>query len=212
MDKFVEGFEKTNKSAVLNYANKTFGFPIIVTGASRGGTSLVASLCRAAGINMGSKLGENHEDPIFHNSFYPEFDGKKFVRAVNIEREGAWGFKLPKAAMWLDNVEELIGNRNPTYVFVFRSPMAAATSEYLRGGTFTNSIHFSSIFYSNITSFARRNSHKRNIIYCDYSELSKDPKPFILMLARVIGVEFGDKKLAKMEEVNTGESGGYLSF
>ena len=191
--------------------DRPFGTPVIITGSSRGGTSLVAALFRASGFELGRHLAENQEDPVFHNAFYPMFQPGKFGSLV-AGREGRWGFKLPKAAMLLEEIDAAIGECNPTYVFVYRSPMAVALSEAKRDGNMLATLHFASLFYSRMSLFSQRHAGTRNMIMCDYGVVAQDPMPLVRFICSAFVIPNSGDVAMRAAQVNTGEGGGYLAF
>ena len=89
-------------------AKRTF----VVAGVERGGTSMVAGVCRALGVNFGDKAGLNHEDPAFLKENTSQL--KQAIKLRN-EKCDVWGFKAPKASLYLDFFEKNL--RHPFYIF-----------------------------------------------------------------------------------------------
>jgi hypothetical protein len=108
---------------------------IVVTGSSRGGTSMAALVLRGLGISMGENLAENHEDLDFYSLLHAQdlsLGSWKPVVAGRNEAQATWGFKSP---LLLENnalqrVVPLL--RNPVLVVVFRNPLATAESQFQR--------------------------------------------------------------------------------
>jgi len=104
--------------ASSNYAKKT----VVIFGSPRGGTTLIAGLTKILGIDIGSDLPRNLEDPNFAKRSVVEI--KNSIKARN-QANSVWGWKFPNAINYLDDIrQELI---NPHYVCVFRDPIAIAT-------------------------------------------------------------------------------------
>lgn len=108
---------------------------LVVAGASRGGTSLVAYALLAAGYPLADgQLGKrNHEDMAVVSAFNDSDKFRELIKRRNA-RHAHWGFKLPDAvyaAPWL--AREL---RNPIFVVAFRNPLAIARSKISRGRFF----------------------------------------------------------------------------
>lgn len=134
---------------------------LVLTGMHRSGTSLLASVVRQAGIDMGASLmkGErgnprgHFEDLEFHD-FHERFLERRGVspfavpdgwspdpspaeaeeaRELAGRRSGkpVWGFKDPRAALFLDLWEGVLAE--PVYLFVYRHPVEVALSLLRRG-------------------------------------------------------------------------------
>ena len=104
---------------------------IVVYGVSRGGTSLVAGVCKGLGIPMNrrnEKNDPNHEDPEF------KFSDPDRLRERIRQRDASsdlWGFKWPDSLLNKDVLDRLL--RNPHYIFVYRNIAAVADSVVEKG-------------------------------------------------------------------------------
>jgi hypothetical protein len=97
---------------------------IVIMGVARGGTSLVAGTVRELGINLGVRLGENHEDPQFLTKDLDRL--REIIRERNVVLS-TWGWKMPHS---IDYIAELQHDlRNPHFIFVWRNTLAAALSQ-----------------------------------------------------------------------------------
>ena len=104
----------------------------IVVGNFRGGTTAVAHILIAAGVDMGKNLPYTLEDPEFQVLFHERRVSRKEIRNLIAAREGLWGFKYPHAYKQLGR---LIGEfDDPRVIVVFRDPMAVALSSHHRTG------------------------------------------------------------------------------
>ena len=109
----------------------------IIYGLIRGGTSMVAGVLRGFGLDLGSDLPDNHEDPRFvthagGGDIWPRAERnvklRETITARNAEK-AVWGWKYPEAA---DYVDDIIGNlRNPHLICVFRD-LASVTLAHER--------------------------------------------------------------------------------
>ncbi|MGI8700565.1 MAG: hypothetical protein ACR2JU_05045 [Nocardioidaceae bacterium] len=97
----------------------------VTFGTRRGGTSPVAGIIRALGVDLG-RIGKrtNNEDPDFQNRPSPHM--RQAIARRNDEYD-VWGWKFPGAGTYLPEIAAAI--RNPFYVVVFRDPVAAALSQ-----------------------------------------------------------------------------------
>lgn len=98
---------------------------IVTLGLERGGTSPVAGVLRALGVDLGPTPQEenNNEDYRFHEASLEELE--QLVAQRNRERD-LWGFKYPRAHLFLPRLERQL--RNAYYVVVHRDPVATALS------------------------------------------------------------------------------------
>lgn len=107
--------------------NEVWTFPVrrtyAVFGLERGGTSAVAGIVRALGIDLGSGLDRNNEDFAFHERSLEEM--KQVVAERNATHD-VWGFKYPNAGQFLPVLSRSL--RNPFYIVVHRDPVATAHS------------------------------------------------------------------------------------
>jgi hypothetical protein len=101
-------------------------YPIF--GTRRGGTSMVAGVARALGLDLG-QVGQrkNNEDPRFQGLPVPEM--REVIEARNQERD-VWGWKYPAAGSYLPKLSNWL--RNPCFIVVYRDPVAAALSQERR--------------------------------------------------------------------------------
>jgi hypothetical protein len=112
------GVNTLNGSAA-DLAHKT----VLVLGAGRGGTSMVAGALSKLGIYMGESLSSYYEDGVLANclSQNDKQQAKKIIQERN-DKYSMWGFKKPSLRLWL----WLNLFREPVYVVVFRDAFATA--------------------------------------------------------------------------------------
>lgn len=100
----------------------------ICLGSPRCGTSMVAGAMACLGIDMGSNLPVNIEDPTFNpdgkRSQYDDFISDA-VKEIEIKQNngGVWGWKYPQAVEYLPRLKEHL--TNPHLVIVYRDPIPA---------------------------------------------------------------------------------------
>ena len=113
---------------------------IVVLGAARGGTSMIAGTLRVLGVPMGTNLNSSHENRAFRTALFGKnrlidyyllpvrFYTRYLPLLKNYNRtENVWGIKDPclnpvlawLAAYW----------RNPIYILVLRNPISTAESQ-----------------------------------------------------------------------------------
>jgi hypothetical protein len=99
-----------------------------IFGIRRGGTSMVAGIARALGLDLGSTgKRKTNEDPRFQSAPLPTL--WRAVEERNAETD-VWGWKYPAAGRYLTELSRSL--RNPYYIAVYRDPVAAAQSQVRR--------------------------------------------------------------------------------
>jgi|SRR4051812_30658466 hypothetical protein len=99
-----------------------------IFGARRGGTSMVAGIVRALGVDLGgAELRRTNEDRRFHPA--PLSTLQEAVEERNAEAD-VWGWKYPAAGRYLTELSRSL--RNPYYIAVYRDPVSAARSQLKR--------------------------------------------------------------------------------
>jgi len=103
-----------------------------IFGTRRGGTSMVAGVARALGLDLGN-VGQrkNNEDPRFQNRPLPQM--REAIETRNGESD-VWGWKFPAAGSYLPELSNSL--RNPYLIVVYRDPVAAALSQARRDRAF----------------------------------------------------------------------------
>lgn len=103
-----------------------------IFGTRRGGTSMVAGVARALGLDLGN-VGQrkNNEDPRFQNRPLPQM--REAIETRNGEHD-VWGWKFPAAGGYLPELTNSL--RNPYFIVVYRDPVAAALSQARRDREF----------------------------------------------------------------------------
>jgi cell division protein ZapA (FtsZ GTPase activity inhibitor) len=134
---------------------------LVLTGMHRSGTSLLASVVRQAGIDMGASLmiagrgnPRGHFEDLDFHGFHERFLDRRAVspfavpdgwspdptsaeveeaRELAARRSGrpVWGFKDPRTLLFLDFWDGIL--EEPFYLFVYRHPVEVALSLLRRG-------------------------------------------------------------------------------
>lgn len=113
---------------VLRPASSDRQKTIVVLGAPRGGTSMVAATLRSLGVMMGEKLGNQHEDPRFRRDI-PIASMMQTILDRNTAHD-VWGWKLPNTVYYVEKLLPYL--RNPHFVAIFRNPYAISHSSAQR--------------------------------------------------------------------------------
>jgi len=101
----------------------------VITGASRGGTSMVAYALIKLGYPLLSSGQRTHE----HEEILAAWDSdskRASVVAANNSNHVRWGFKLPEAALHPDWCAQNL--RDPIFIMVYRNPLAVGRSKLSR--------------------------------------------------------------------------------
>jgi hypothetical protein len=182
---------------------------VMVLGVERGGTSMVAGVLRALGVNMGDRVGYNHEDARFLVDDTEVLQRR--IRARN-KQEDVWGFKIPKAVQFLGFFEQNL--RNPYYVIVMRNLLAIADSWQQRGsGNIVDTLDRTFDYYQRIIEHCKNTS--RPVVMVNYeravgSEAGKQET--VREIAEFLGIPLDADLLDRALGMVTGDGAGYLNL
>jgi len=156
---------------------------IVIVGTARGGTSMVAGTVRELGINLGARLGENHEDP----KFLPQdLDHIRSMIKLRNEQLDTWGWKMPHSLAYLDQIEDDL--RNPHIILVWRNPLAIALSQVNRtGAEIGNALNFAADRLQQMVD--KVSKLKSPVLLVNYEQGIRQPNDFINATANFLGVE-----------------------
>ena len=101
---------------------------VVVLGVPRGGTTMVAGIVQRCGISLGDDLPTNLEDQAFVG--VPIEDMVLTIAERNRTKK-VWGWKYPRAAIYLPIIQEYL--INPHYIIVWRDVFAASSRRRHRG-------------------------------------------------------------------------------
>lgn len=173
----------------------------VVCGMQRGGTSAVAAVMRALGIDMGSG-GFNHEDPILLERS-DDLDG--YISRRNAEHR-VWGVKVPHLALSLDVLAEKL--RAPVFVLTFRNPVAIADSAVVRGDlSFASALDRVQTYFDAMLGFARKTAHP--VLLVSYERVAGHPDRFLDEFTAALALQPDPQRRANAVACITGDSGGY---
>ena len=119
------------KPSAAPIADVGLGRTFIISGAGRGGTTVVAKVLRAAGMNFGKHVADVVGEDRWMLDVLRSGDPKRLNRVIRQRnaRNCDWGFKLPNIHNFL-RLTDLARFRNPNLILIFRDPLAIA----VRGG------------------------------------------------------------------------------
>ena len=197
--------ETKNACILVNPPTGAAEKTVAIYGVQRGGTSMVAAVVGALGIDLAGH-GLNHEDPRFQTAAGEELDA--LVAARNAERP-VWGFKAPQTTLKLDYLETRL--RNPHYVCVFRNPAAVADSVMMRrGGSAGDQLRRALRFYDKMTELVART--RDPLLVVNYERASADPEALVEALAGFLEIDLDDDVRGRALAMVTGDGGGYRTL
>ena len=191
---------------VVRPADKQAEKTYVILGVERGGTSMVAGMIRALGIDLGERSGRNHEDPRF---LAEDQDVLTKRIAENNAARDIWGFKMPKASLMLDFYLQNL--RNPHFILVFRNIASVVDSWQTRGGSdpLQTSSHALNYYSTAVNTLS---SSGCPLLFANYERGCDQPEEFARSLAEFLNVNQADSAIAKAAAVVTGEGGGYVDL
>ena len=182
---------------------------VVVLGVERGGTSMVAGVVRALGIEMGPRAGLNHEDPLFLTEDHELL--KKRIATRNAEN-ATWGFKVPKATMHLEFFEGVL--RKPVYLVAYRNSLAVADSWMQRGaGQLTGVLKRVQTYQDALLKLYETSSAP--ILLINYERAVQDGSSqaqFVDELIAFLGVSVDSAARDRAIGMMTGDGGGYVNL
>jgi hypothetical protein len=158
----------------------------VVCGAQRGGTSAVAAVLRALGVDMGNG-GFNHEDPEFLEC---KDDIEGFVGRRNVNP--IWSLKIPHFALSLVDLTRQL--RSPVIVLTFRNPVTVVNSLIIRGDdVFMDALRRIQRYFGAMLGFAQTSSAP--VVMVSYERATANPAQFVdelsLAFGNILCVAFG---------------------
>ena len=190
---------------------------VVIFGAARGGTTMVARVVQSLGIYLGDDIGVNFEDDAFNLQRLQLFPSKEpealkasllqTIQERNQVRD-VWGWKYPNAARYLPLI--LPALRQPRFICVFRD--CISTSSRMLGPKMSKGQDPLDALDVNLN-IQRENlrlirNSKVPSFLCSYEKAISDPRDFVKTLANFVGVDF-NKRIVKaaVEQI---VPGGYL--
>lgn len=160
---------------------------VIVLGAARGGTSMVAGALDALGVFMGEKLTPMFEDPALVDCL--ERADLARARCIAAERDARytlWGFKHPRIDGLLSRWQRIF--RAPVYVVVFRDAMAVGARRAItHSEALDDHIEAALDVQKTLLQFAR--AVRRPCLLVSYEKALLDPEFFVGQLAEFLGID-----------------------
>ncbi len=110
---------------------------VVVLGVPRGGTTMVAGIVQRCGISLGNDLPTNLEDQAFVG--VPIEDMVLSIAERN-RTKSVWGWKYPRAAIYLPIIQEYL--INPHYIIVWRDVFASSSRRRHSGESIHDALHW----------------------------------------------------------------------
>ncbi len=158
---------------IVNKGNGELQKTFVIVGVQRGGTSMVAGVLRELGVNLGSNLGGNHEDPEFLS-----MDTKKILEVADKRNEqlDVWGWKMPHSSEYIVDIQDKL--RNLHTIVVFRNLLAMTESQMKHSTTtFSNAFKFSADRLNQVSQIVPGISGPLMLV--DYDSALKKPTVFV---------------------------------
>jgi len=199
-------------------ANDTFGVlrpsipgpqkTVIVLGAPRGGTSMVAATLRKLGVMMGEELGHQHED----RNFRRDVPIEKMIETISARNAAhdLWGWKMPNSVYY---VESLLPHlRNPHFVAIFRNPFSISRSSAERDSRDFNLrlLQVAANHTKRVVDLLERLEAPAAL--ASFEAATRSPETFVGNLAEFIGVEVGEATASEVSRSAIQPGKGYLEF
>lgn len=181
---------------------------IIVVGAPRSGTSMVAAALSALGIFMGDRIDTSvFEDLRLTDALENAPEELPAVVGDYDRKQSVWGFKRPMAFRSIEPHLHLF--RNPRLIVPFRDPVAVAKREEVSMGfDFVNHLRLASEMNVELASFALRQSIP--VMVCSYEKALFSPMAFVSHLAHFCGRAVTDDLLRLASSVISNGPENYL--
>lgn len=185
---------------------------IVVTGAARGGTSMVSLVLRGLKVPMGEGLNTNHEDLQFLallNRTNVALEGICKLIAQRNDEASTWGFKSP---LLLE--KNLIGNllplfRNPCLIMVFRNPLSVAQSHKTWDGfDLVRALKHAGRLLGVVANNSI-NESKSPVIAVNYEVAALEALAFVKELAGLLRLPADEETCLSASKLVTGLGGGY---
>jgi len=184
----------------------------VAFGLERGGTSPVAGIMRALGLDLGEIDEGNNEDKRFQAKGLGQL---RTVIAARNETQDVWGWKYPPAVSYLPVLVKAI--RNPYFVVVYRDVVATALSRHQWDGKFLRrsvrmSLHEANATTNANTSFALATG--RPCLLVSNEKASRDTDALIDEIADFLNVETppDDLRVQIREYVRPGSYKAFADF
>lgn len=136
---------------------------LVILGTPRGGTTSIAGLAQRCGIDIGSDLPVNLEDPAFTIN-----EPKKIIATISQRNKmkKVWGWKFPRAAVYLEQVQPYL--INPHYIMVWRDIYSTSFRRVTRGGDQIEALLWAqSVQQQNLDILKRLNGPTLMVSYAD---------------------------------------------
>jgi len=175
---------------------------VIVLGVARSGTTMVASVLEALGVQMGEKLGPVFEDVALSKAI--EQRDLKCLGDILEKRNRQhviWGWKRPSALKYYDVWKDRF--RNPYVIVIFRDPFAIANR---------NRISMMSDLFKNMKQSAKQNAElitvleKKNfpLLLCSYEKVLGSPERYVQAVDGFLGLDVSERWDYAASKINPG--------
>lgn len=174
--------------AFIGEESESSNRPIIVVGAARGGTSMIAGALAKLGVFMGDLARHPvYEDVKLSKLFESrDFESAKKLAQEYSSRHTLWGWKRPSSIDYLDDVNRCI--EDPVYIFVYRDIFAIAQRNKISAlSDVSASMEKSLVQYGNTLAFINKKSPRAMLVSYDKALLYSES--FVKNLVCFCGLE-----------------------
>ncbi len=179
---------------------------LVVLGVERGGTSMVAGVLRALGVEMGERAGLNHEDPKFLGN---NIDKLREEIELRNRKYSLWGVKVPQLVTHMGALHEAFVN--PHYLFVTRN-IGAVSESWMRrsAGDYLGVADRTIEYYGRAVEFLRSVESPAAIV--NYERACADKETFVRQVAEFVGLSPDEALQRRASEMITGDGKGYVNL
>lgn len=182
---------------------------VVVLGAARSGTTMVASVLQALGVPMGEKLGPVLEDVTLSRAV----ESRDMIRLKEIvARRNAmhpiWGWKRPSAIEYSDVWKGCF--RNPYIIAIFRDPFAIANRN--RISMLTDVFQNMELSVKHLEMLVNiLQTQEAPILLCSYEKVLGYPETFVLAVDDFLDLNSTERRADAILQINP-TPGKYLEM
>jgi hypothetical protein len=175
---------------------------VVVLGVARSGTSMVASVLEALGIQMGEKLGPVFEDVSLSKAIEQrDLERLSDILVKRDSQHSIWGWKRPSALKYYDVWKDRF--RNPYVIAIFRDPFAIANR---------NRISMMSDLFKNMEQSTQQLADLIRILgqkdfpllLCSYEKVLGSPERFVQAVDGFLEINVPDRWEYAASRINPG--------
>lgn len=174
---------------------------VVVLGAARGGTTMVASVLRSLGVFMGERLGPVLEDVALSRIVEArDADGLKRIVEDRNGKYPVWGWKRPAALEYSDVWNGCL--RNLHVIAVFRDPFAIANRNRISMlSDVFHDMERSLRYFHKLADFLKTRDCPQ--LLCSYEKALASPENFVRAVDEFLGLNAGPLRAGAALQIRT---------